>query len=345
MTTGRSRKDVAIAAGTIAAMFVVYNANGREIASYDSQPTKYAARELLLRGTTSLNYVVGLTPQLLERSGFQLARDGRYRSAYSPVPAIITAGIGQFTPRRLPAVEERSAGGVVVDVHEGEARIAVIARRNRAGRVEWCLPKGHIEGAETLHSAVAEYPTTFETVVTEATDTAVILYTSGTTGRPKGAELSHANLLLNALTCNRQFGVAEHDVHLITLPLFHSFGSTVQMNAGFSVGATLVLPRKLGSSLAGEMLLSAKTYYGHELKERGVPFPVLPRADVLPHALELAETLAEKPRISLVTLKSHLVSELRAELPHYIEREVAMHAKTFHQPEVRALITSHYTGG
>ena len=69
----------------------------------------------------------------------------------------------------------------------------------------------------------------------------MILYTSGTTGQPKGAELSHANLLLNALTCNRQFGVAEHDVHLITLPLFHSFGSTVQMNAGFAVGATLVL--------------------------------------------------------------------------------------------------------
>ena len=89
VTTGRSRKDVAIAAGTIAAMFVVYNANGREIASYDSQPTKLAARELLLRGTTSLNYVVGFTPQLLERSGFQLALDGRYRSAYSPMPAIV----------------------------------------------------------------------------------------------------------------------------------------------------------------------------------------------------------------------------------------------------------------
>ena len=51
---------------------------------------------------------------------------------------------------RLPAVEERSAGGIVVDVDCGQARIAVIARRNRAGRIEWCLPKGHIEGDETL---------------------------------------------------------------------------------------------------------------------------------------------------------------------------------------------------
>ncbi|MEI2774973.1 MAG: NUDIX hydrolase [Tetrasphaera sp.] len=57
--------------------------------------------------------------------------------------------------RRLPAVEERSAGGVVVDIHNGRARIAVIARRNRAGRLEWCLPKGHIERGETLSETAA----------------------------------------------------------------------------------------------------------------------------------------------------------------------------------------------
>jgi len=60
-------------------------------------------------------------------------------------------------PRRLPTVEEVSAGGVVIDVHDGVARIAVIARRNRAGRIEWCLPKGHLEGLETLEeTAVRE---------------------------------------------------------------------------------------------------------------------------------------------------------------------------------------------
>ena len=56
-------------------------------------------------------------------------------------------------PHRLPEVEEISAGGVVIDVHQGVARIAVIARRNRAGRVEWCLPKGHLETNETLEKA------------------------------------------------------------------------------------------------------------------------------------------------------------------------------------------------
>jgi 8-oxo-dGTP pyrophosphatase MutT (NUDIX family) len=50
-------------------------------------------------------------------------------------------------------VEETSAGGVVVQVYDGSAQVALIARRNRAGRLEWCLPKGHPEGDETLQQA------------------------------------------------------------------------------------------------------------------------------------------------------------------------------------------------
>jgi long-chain acyl-CoA synthetase len=118
-----------------------------------------------------------------------------------------------------------------------------------------------IDGAETLHSAVAGQPPTFETVATAATDTAVILYTSGTTGQPKGAELSHSNLLVNALTCNRQFGVTGNEVHLIALPLFHSFGSTVQMNAGLAVGATLVLLPRFDAKQAVALLEKEKVTF------------------------------------------------------------------------------------
>lgn len=53
----------------------------------------------------------------------------------------------------LPIVEETSAGGLVVDRSTGEPCAAVIARRNRAGRLEWCLPKGHLEGTETPEEA------------------------------------------------------------------------------------------------------------------------------------------------------------------------------------------------
>lgn len=67
--------------------------------------------------------------------------------------------------RRLPSVLETSAGGVVIDIHQGRARIAIIARRNRAGRVEWCLPKGHVEPGETLEQT-AEREVAEETGIT-----------------------------------------------------------------------------------------------------------------------------------------------------------------------------------
>jgi long-chain acyl-CoA synthetase len=78
-----------------------------------------------------------------------------------------------------------------------------------------------------------------------ADDTAVILYTSGTTGKPKGAELTHANLYRNSAGVSQKLGeMSEDDVLLGALPLFHSFGQTCTMNSAVSVGATVtMLPR------------------------------------------------------------------------------------------------------
>lgn len=112
------------------------------------------------------------------------------------------------------------------------------------------------------------------------------------------------------------------------------------MKYGFTpgMGSTMILSEKLGISLAEELLFSANNYRGAELGKRGIPFPVLPRKDVVDYALGLARQLAEKPRISLITLKDHLVASLRERLPAVIEKEIAMHEKTFHLPEVRERI-------
>lgn len=109
------------------------------------------------------------------------------------------------------------------------------------------------------------------------------------------------------------------------------------MKYGFTpgMGATYVVPQKLGISLAQEMLLSARNFRGEELARRGVPFPVMPRVEVLSYARQLARDIAEKPRTSLITLKSHLVRASREQLLAVIDQEVAMHEITFHQPEVK----------
>jgi long-chain acyl-CoA synthetase len=79
-------------------------------------------------------------------------------------------------------------------------------------------------------------------VVRAGSDTAVILYTSGTTGQPKGAELTHANLRTNVETFVTDLVQAgPYDVIFGGLPLFHSFGQTCGLNGAVRVGACLTL--------------------------------------------------------------------------------------------------------
>jgi len=99
-------------------------------------------------------------------------------------------------------------------------------------------------GEQTLEDLARGQPARFETIDCSPDDTAVILYTSGTTGMPKGAELSHSNLCMNALASVAMTHLNAHDVSLVALPLFHSFGQSVQMNAvAASAGTMVLLPR------------------------------------------------------------------------------------------------------
>ena len=112
-----------------------------------------------------------------------------------------------------------------------------------------------VEG-ESYEQLLAAANPTYESVSTVETDTAVILYTSGTTGVAKGAELSHSNLVLNALGCNRLFDTHadRHDTMLVCLPLFHTFGATVLMNGGFASASTLVLVPRFTGEAALELM-------------------------------------------------------------------------------------------
>jgi long-chain acyl-CoA synthetase len=100
------------------------------------------------------------------------------------------------------------------------------------------------EGARPFSELLSGSPRS-DVAATSPEDTAVILYTSGTTGRPKGAELTHFNLLMCCeVAATRLVEVRDDDVSLAVLPLFHSFGQSNVMNTAIYAGGTLtLLPR------------------------------------------------------------------------------------------------------
>jgi long-chain acyl-CoA synthetase len=163
-----------------------------------------------------------------------------------------------------------------------------------------------IEEAGTFGAAIVGQPLTFETRTTKPTDTAVILYTSGTTGQAKGAELTHTNMLLNAVGGARLHGPPEdHDVHLVTLPLFHSFGQTVQMNGGFCEAATLVLlPRFDAKAALGLMQSEDVTFFA------GVPTMYWGLLNALDESVDVGK-IANKLRVAVAGGSSLAVEILR----------------------------------
>ncbi|MEY4513366.1 MAG: hypothetical protein RLZZ450_5488 [Pseudomonadota bacterium] len=94
---------------------------------------------------------------------------------------------------------------------------------------------------------------------TSPDDTAVVLYTSGTTGKPKGAELTHFNMFYNAEYAGTKLLPPQPDgVALCTLPLFHSFGQTSVQNATLLQGGTLVLLPRFEPKPALELMQKHK---------------------------------------------------------------------------------------
>jgi malonyl-CoA/methylmalonyl-CoA synthetase len=99
-------------------------------------------------------------------------------------------------------------------------------------------------GAGTLSDVASAEGDSFDDVEVVATDPAALLYTSGTTGRPKGAPLSHGNLAANAAALHQAWGFGPDDVLLHALPLYHAHGLFVAAHCVLANGTPMVfLPR------------------------------------------------------------------------------------------------------
>jgi malonyl-CoA/methylmalonyl-CoA synthetase len=129
------------------------------------------------------------------------------------------------------------------------------------------------DGKGSLFEAATAAPTSHVVVECAPTDLAAILYTSGTTGRSKGAMLSHANLLSNALALTDLWQFTERDVLLHALPIFHTHGLFVAVNVVALSGAAMIFhvgfkPEALLADLPrATTLMGVPTFYTRLLAE------------------------------------------------------------------------------
>jgi long-chain acyl-CoA synthetase len=125
-----------------------------------------------------------------------------------------------------------------------EGILAEAAKGAEAAGLDQVYAVGHAAdspGAVPFERLLAVEIPHYEMAAREPTDTAVVVYTSGTTGRPKGAELTHLQLYMNADIPGRLFGVRPDDIVLTVLPLFHVFGLSSALNICVRFGCTMSL--------------------------------------------------------------------------------------------------------
>ncbi|CAM5260258.1 Long-chain fatty acid--CoA ligase OS=Streptomyces alboniger OX=132473 GN=CP975_31510 PE=4 SV=1 [Streptomyces alboniger] len=178
--------------------------------------------------------------------------------------AILAAGAVVVPVHLLLSAEEvehvlRDSGATLLLCHPAQAPTGEVAAKATEVRMVRLGAGGELEALARETEPLVSY------VTRGADDPAVVFYTSGTTGVPKGAVLSHFNLVMNA-TVNAfdANDVRPDDVALGALPLFHAFGQTVSMNSTWRAGATLVLLPRFDAARAIELMVKegANTFHG-----------------------------------------------------------------------------------
>ena len=176
-----------------------------------------------------------------------------------------------YTPAELDYFVGDAEPRVLVVDPAAEQALAPIAARHGA-RLETLSA----DGGGSLLEAAARANDTFADVARGADDLAAILYTSGTTGRSKGAMLSHDNLLSNALTLKELWRFSPDDRLIHALPLFHTHGLFVATNIVLATGASMIFMPKFDAAAViaamarATVLMGVPTFYVRLLQQPGL---------------------------------------------------------------------------
>ncbi len=144
-----------------------------------------------------------------------------------------------YTADEVTYFVENSGAGIVLGDDNKRSALEPIAKSCGA-RLETL----NADGSGSFADKAAGFPTVFDTVPREAGDLAAFLYTSGTTGRSKGAMLTQDNLLSNAQTLQKEWRFTARDVLLHALPIFHTHGLFVASNITMLSGSSMIFMPK-----------------------------------------------------------------------------------------------------
>ncbi len=157
-----------------------------------------------------------------------------------------------------------------IDYFIGDAEPAILVcdpvrqadLQETAGRAGARLMTLDAAGGGSLTDAAAAAPDAFETVPRQADDLAALLYTSGTTGRSKGAMLTHGNLVSNAQALREAWHYTDRDVLIHALPIFHTHGLFVATNVTLFSGASMIFLPKFDMDRIFEAMARATVLMG-----------------------------------------------------------------------------------
>ncbi|MEL6594700.1 MAG: malonyl-CoA synthase [Pseudomonadota bacterium] len=292
---------------------------------------------------------IGLTPG--DRVAAQVGKSPQALALYA---ACVQAGLvflplnTAYTADEVAYFVENSGAGIMLCDERAKSSLSPIAARCGAR-----LDTLNADGTGSFVQQAAAFPTMFDTVPRAETDLAALLYTSGTTGRSKGAMLSQGNLLSNAATLQREWRFTSKDVLLHALPIFHTHGLFVATNITLLAGGQMIflpkfdLDQMIGDIPRATAMMGVPTFYTRLLSDTRFSKDLTAhmRLFVSGSAPLLAEThLRFEERTGHLILERYGMTETNMNTSNPYDGERRAGTVGFPLPDVELKITDSQTG-